>query len=394
MPYGEYLRRHIFEPLGMTSSSIEPPDDIATGYYLSAIDGEHYAPVPIDWPTDPPRPCGSVNATAEDVARFLVAHLNGGAYDGKRILGEATAADMQRLQAACGPQASGMGLGFRVDEIAGRRLVCHGGDGVTFTTFAGMLPEEGVGVALLINMGRAQTTRAVVARSALETLLGERPSILGEPPAGALPDAWPRLQGRYASTFWGVEAVVREIDGAPVADIQGGIVGGGPVTRSRLVFGEDGVARCHDGPFHGFELAFVPGRGDEPPRFYGGLYPYTFAWKSSVPEDPPIDEGADLQGGWAGTVASPLGAVPVTLTIGDAGATISVLSARDEPVQDYRGERGRIFGHVDVSVPGLGDFRVFLRLQAAGQQLRGQIHARGDFGELAMRAKLAREVAG
>jgi hypothetical protein len=332
-----------------------------------------------------------VNATVEDVARFLIAHLNGGSYHGQRILAEATIRDMHSLRATCGPRQSGMGLGFRVDEVAGRRLVCHGGDGVTFTTFAGMLPEEGAGVALLINMGRAQTTRAIVAHSALEALLGERPSILREPPPSALPSEWQRLQGRYVSTFWGVEATLREVDGAPVADIEGGIVGGGPVTRSRLIFGEHGVARAYDGPFHGFELAFAPGQGDVAPRFYGGLYPFTFVWQAPADVEPAADENAELAGDWRGSVASPMGAVPVALAIDGRGATIGVLTARDEPVRDYRGERGRVSGHVDLSVPGLGDFRVFLRLQASNERLLGHVYARGDFGETAMRAELARD---
>jgi hypothetical protein len=80
--------------------------------------------------------------------------------------------EMHRVHAALAPSSGGMGLGFRVTPSNGRTLVCHGGDGVDFTNFIGMYPEERVGVALLINMGRAQSARSVSAAALARSLVG------------------------------------------------------------------------------------------------------------------------------------------------------------------------------------------------------------------------------
>jgi len=293
---------------------------------------------------------------------------------------------MHRVHAALAPSCGGMGLGFRVTPSNGRTLVCHGGDGADFTNFIGMYPEERVGVALLINMGRAQSARSVIGSAALRALVGG--PLVGEAPHVAGED-WSPYAGRYASSFWGIDSVLTVDGGATTVSFEGAFSWRDEGEVSRL-YRENGVVRAVDGPFAGFDLAFETAP-DGAPRFFGGLYPFRFDRVADVPRPPgPVDESADLAGAWSGTVRSPLGPVPVSLVISGGSVAVSALSAHDAPLEELAIGRGRLTGHLDASVPGLGDFRVFLRLAAVDGKLAGKAYARGAVGEAPMPVELSR----
>lgn len=393
-PYDAYLREHVLQPLEMSSSAIGAPPEgaiAATGYFLSAIDGEHHAPEPFGWPTEPPDPAGSLVSTVEDLGRFLIAHLNGGVYSGRRILSEDTIAHMHSLHARAGSSQGGMGLGFRVDHARGRRLICHGGDGATFTALIAAHPDERVGVALLVNQGRAQTARSVIGQAALAALLGEE--LENERPSSVIEIDWERLTGRYVSNFWGIAASLTVDDGTPSLHVEGGIISTVEGERSELVAVGEGTVRGRGGPFDGFELTFEFDPAGQAQRFCGGLYPFCFDRQGDVAPAAArsIDERANLTGGWHGTVSSPVGPVPLSLSVdNEHRATVTVLSAQDAPLKDCCIERGRLSGQVDVTVPGLGNFAVALRLGAVDGALRGHAFARYRFGEVPMRAELER----
>lgn len=392
-PWDAELQGAVLEPLGMRSSVAgrpAPEAPVARGYYFSPADGQHHH-APFDYELGSfTRPCGGLMSTAEDLARFLMAHINGGAYGGQRILQEATVQEMQRLHVPIGASDGGMGLGFRVDRTGGRRLICHGGDGFGATIFIGAYPDERAGVALLINLGRAQVSRAVIANAALRLLVGEEPEA---PPDEANPPEAERIAGRYVSNFWGMTADVTVEDGRLQALVEGGIasLAGQPSLLQQL---DDRRFRAHGGPFAGLELAFDFGEDGRATSFAGGLYPYTFRRRGDVPPpaDLTVDQSAQLTGRWTGTVASPFGSLPLALTIVDGGATVSVLSAQDAALLECAAESGRVAGEFDVSLAGLGDFRVFLRMNAVPDgRLLGRVYARGAFGEIAMPADLVRE---
>jgi CubicO group peptidase (beta-lactamase class C family) len=386
--YDIYLRDHLLAPLGMRSTYVELPEGVATvsSYFRSAYDDQLYAPGNVEWGTRPSRPCGCLLSTVEDLGRFLIAHLNGGMHNGRRVLASETIAHMHRVHAALAPSCGGMGLGFRVTPSDGRTLVCHGGDGVTFTNFIGMYPEERAGVALLINMGRAQSARSVIGSAALRALAGG--PLVGEAPHVAGED-WSPYAGRYASSFWGIDSVLTVDGGVTKVSFEGAFSWRDEGEVSRL-YRENGVVRAVDGPFAGFDLAFETAP-DGAPRFFGGLYPFRFDRVADVPRPPgPVDEGADLAGAWSGTARSPLGPVPVSLVISGGSAVVSALSAHDAPLEELAIGRGRLTGHFDASVPGLGDFRVFLRLAAVDGKLAGKAYARGAVGEAPMPVELER----
>jgi len=104
MPLKAYLREKIYQPLGMKDSCNHEPD--ADHGRMSAVfrrdgtsDGKGWRISwrPGDGPDYPfPRASGGMISTALDYARFCQMYLNGGTYDGKRLLGNDLIADGTR----------------------------------------------------------------------------------------------------------------------------------------------------------------------------------------------------------------------------------------------------------------------------------------------------------
>ncbi len=134
MPLDELLADRLFEPLGLVDTYFYLPpakrDRLATVYGVN--DGE-FGPGPADgWDgqgmfVDGPRKSFSAGAglvsTAEDYARFLQMILDGGEFDGKRILGRKSVELMgtDHLGDVEFSPDSGFGLGFSVLEELGTR---------------------------------------------------------------------------------------------------------------------------------------------------------------------------------------------------------------------------------------------------------------------------------
>ncbi len=123
-PFGRFLARRIFEPLGMEKTGFLPPsearDEIATMYTqdpngaLVRVDAP--ASDALDW-----TPGGSgLVSTAGDYMRFALMLWNGGSYDGATILSPETVAEMTRAHVASGVlreediEGLGWGLGMAV----------------------------------------------------------------------------------------------------------------------------------------------------------------------------------------------------------------------------------------------------------------------------------------
>jgi hypothetical protein len=233
----------------------------------------------------------------------------------------------------------------------------------------------------------------VIAQGALRALLRDQP--VSDANAVPKPDAdgwWERAVGSYLSSFWGVEATLTVDDGVPSVNVEGGLVASEDGERSYLRRDADGIVRGIDGPFDGFEVTIERGPDGTATRFYGGVYPFRFDRVGDVAPLTEVDEQADVVGRWGGTVQSPLGPLPVALNVaGERRATVTALAAQDAPVEQFNASAGRLAGQFDTSLPGFGEFRVFLRLQASQGRLAGRVYARGDFGEVPMKAELARQ---
>lgn len=152
IPFAQYIDENIFQPLGMNRSSFEEPmparlaPDMATGY---AYANGTYQPLPLDLLNV--APAGSLYTTGTDMARFMIAQLQDGRYEGGRILGENTAQEMHRQQFTHHPQLDGWAYGFYEHVENGQRAIAHGGDITGFSSLLFLLPDENTGFFVSFN---------------------------------------------------------------------------------------------------------------------------------------------------------------------------------------------------------------------------------------------------
>jgi CubicO group peptidase (beta-lactamase class C family) len=156
MPWEEYTDKFILEPLGMTHTTAWQPlpaalaPDMSVGYKYG---GGKFIPKKFEIVLRGP-PAGSISASAEDMAKFMLAHLNGGALNGKRILGDSTTALMHERTFGHDPRLAGWALGFYEVSSHGLRLIGHGGDTQWFHSDLMLFPSENIGVFVSYNTDR------------------------------------------------------------------------------------------------------------------------------------------------------------------------------------------------------------------------------------------------
>jgi hypothetical protein len=96
-------------------------------------------------------PAGSVSATATDMAKFMIAHLNNGEYNGRRILSNETAEKMHSRVFTHDPRVNGFAYGFYEKSSHGVRIIGHGGDTQWFHSDLALIPSDKVGVFVSYN---------------------------------------------------------------------------------------------------------------------------------------------------------------------------------------------------------------------------------------------------
>ena len=157
LDFETYMTRNIWRPLGMTRTNIVVPDslkrDLAQGYELDSGVNK-----PATWEWYHTTPASSINGSAADMGRFMIAHLQNGRYGNARILSESAARDMHRQHATSHPKLAGFAYGFYEDFTNGERILQHGGNVEGFSAQMTLLPEHGVGffIATQARAGEAE----------------------------------------------------------------------------------------------------------------------------------------------------------------------------------------------------------------------------------------------
>lgn len=162
-PWVEVLRDEVVRPLGLLSLQPEWQDSIIghrASYYVRT-DGGGWANAPyVDnsnkWAG------GGLVANAADLVNFALGLLEG------RVLSEAARAESWRRHTPEGEPA--YGLGWRVGEIDGHRVVSHSGGSMGATAMLVVLPHDGIVVSVLGNT--SDVGHAGIAARVARILLG------------------------------------------------------------------------------------------------------------------------------------------------------------------------------------------------------------------------------
>jgi CubicO group peptidase (beta-lactamase class C family) len=182
-PFNSYIEQHIFAPLDMQLSSFRQPLPaelaplMSKGYPRASEDPKPFEMIG-------PAPAGSLSSPGEDMAHFMIAHLQDGEYNGNRILSAATARKMHDTPLTLLPPLNRMELGFFETNINGREVIAHLGDTEAFHTSLHLFLNEGVGFYVSFNsLGREGAAGGL--RGALFEDFAER-YFPGKPPEGTL----------------------------------------------------------------------------------------------------------------------------------------------------------------------------------------------------------------
>ena len=152
VPFDDYVDQRILVPLGMTQTTTRQPlpaklsTDMSGGFQWA---GGRYKSEKFEIVL--PAPAGSMSSSATDMAKFMIAHLNNGSYNGQRILADSTAKLMHARAFGHDPRVPGFALGFYEKSSHGLRIIGHGGDTRWFHTDMALIPDERVGVFVSYN---------------------------------------------------------------------------------------------------------------------------------------------------------------------------------------------------------------------------------------------------
>ncbi len=148
--FNSYIQHHIFAPLNMQHATFDQPlpaslaPDMAKGYSTWDKPGPGFEIISMP-------PAGSLSATGDDMAHFMIAHLQNGKYGDTQILKPETAQMMHTSVTKAFPDLNGNLLGFYQQNINGHRVIAHGGDTDFFHSDLTLWLDDNVGVFVSVN---------------------------------------------------------------------------------------------------------------------------------------------------------------------------------------------------------------------------------------------------
>ena len=130
-------------------------DDFSYGY---GEEDEVVTRIPFH-PLDAVGPAGSINASTNDMLKWVELHLGDGQFQGQHFVNQATLRSMhqshmlmeQPIIANAAISYPSYGLGWFIYDYDGIRVVEHGGNIDGFSALVFMIPEESLGMVLLTN---------------------------------------------------------------------------------------------------------------------------------------------------------------------------------------------------------------------------------------------------
>jgi CubicO group peptidase (beta-lactamase class C family) len=160
-PFEQYVSEHIFLPLGMKHSSFNEPMTAELAPYVSDGYRATTEKPAIGFEIFQPAPAGGVSSTAGDMEKFALALLNGGEFDGHRILKTETRDAMWTRQFDTSDALPPMCMGFYQTWRNDLRFIGHDGDLVAFHSMFLMEPAQKLVIFVSYNSaGSASRNRA------------------------------------------------------------------------------------------------------------------------------------------------------------------------------------------------------------------------------------------
>jgi CubicO group peptidase (beta-lactamase class C family) len=158
-PYPKYVEEHILQPLGMSSTLVEPAAhtaNMAVGYRKHEPGVPREAEDFID--ARALTPSAGLASNVEDLSKFVSLQFRDGPAGGSQILKGPTLREMQRVQWLRPDWQSAEGLGFGIRHVGQQVRVGKDGAAPGYKSLMEWVPAEKFGVIVLINGYEADPT--------------------------------------------------------------------------------------------------------------------------------------------------------------------------------------------------------------------------------------------
>lgn len=158
----EFVRQHLFAPLGMTASSfsiietVEHAEDFSHPYKEADDKVEE---MPFYAAQGAIGPAGAIISSVDEMSRWVLMHLHEGKHNDKQVLSASQVALLhspQMIIPETGKFAeipySSYALGWFVTPYRGHPMIQHGGNIDGFSALTSLFPHENIGMVVLTNM--------------------------------------------------------------------------------------------------------------------------------------------------------------------------------------------------------------------------------------------------
>ncbi|MCX5812049.1 MAG: serine hydrolase [Proteobacteria bacterium] len=191
----EFVLNRIFKPLNMNSSSLSPEDlkkspDYAFPYKMNMEALKKFPENQAEYVSVPLKklpvenigvygPAGSINSNLEDMAKWVLLHLNQGKIGDRQLISRDVLTELITPQILTGgllkyeevlPGSYGMAWG--ITPYRGHYLVSHDGMIEGFTAHVGFIPRKNIGLVILTNRADNYEFIASVSYSTYDRALG------------------------------------------------------------------------------------------------------------------------------------------------------------------------------------------------------------------------------
>ena len=226
--WDDLVRRRLFGPLGMTDTKTSTHELDLAGDVASPHARVHDTLSAIPWRNlDDIGPAGSVNSSVTDMAHWLRFVLDSDRIGGNRLVSPASFHEMFTPQVVVpldfypawkdvGQHVVTYGFGWFLFEYRGHRVAMHTGSIDGMSAIVGLLPDDRVGVVVLVNEDHAELRHALLMRT-LRHVFGRHESRLEHRPSPAL--RFPRSPGGFGAACRGCHTCPKRDAGASTRSV-------------------------------------------------------------------------------------------------------------------------------------------------------------------------------
>ncbi|MEK7487351.1 MAG: serine hydrolase [Planctomycetota bacterium] len=153
------VQDRIFGPIGMTNSNFSVEDSHKNADFALPYEDKKQQITRMEFRNiSTVGPAGSINSNIDDMAHWMLLHLNEGKYGNQQILKKTTLQEMHTPQMIIRDYPSdektflsAYGLGWMMESYQGHYLVHHGGNIDGFSAQVSLLPLKQMGIVILTN---------------------------------------------------------------------------------------------------------------------------------------------------------------------------------------------------------------------------------------------------